>query len=101
MPENSTYSRYKKNADGTYVLNYSVGNHCWRMWSGSVITWNGTVVPCCFDKDAKYSFGNLNNISFSEIWKNDAYQNVRKNIIKNRTDIEICKNCTEGAKVWV
>jgi radical SAM protein with 4Fe4S-binding SPASM domain len=101
MPENSRYSRYQKKSDGTYRLKYSVGNHCWRMWSGSVITWNGTVVPCCFDKDANHPLGNLYNSSFKEIWKSPNYKLFRKSVFKARTGIEICKNCSEGAKVWV
>ena len=28
------------------------GNHCWKLWHANVITWDGLVVPCCFDKDA-------------------------------------------------
>jgi MoaA/NifB/PqqE/SkfB family radical SAM enzyme len=45
MPENEKYSRYVRTSDGTFKLKYKTGNHCWRMWSGSVITWDGKVVP--------------------------------------------------------
>lgn len=101
MPENESYSRYKQKKDGTYELKYKTGNHCWRMWSGSVITWDGLVVPCCFDKDAKHQMGNLLQIPFEEIWNNDAYQAFRRQLVKARNEIEICKNCSEGAKVWI
>jgi radical SAM protein with 4Fe4S-binding SPASM domain len=101
MPENASYSRYKQKKDGTYALKHKTGNHCWRMWSGSVITWDGIVVPCCFDKDAKHQLGNLDRSTFDEIWKNEAYQTFRKQLIKSRNEIEICKNCSEGAKVWI
>jgi len=101
MPENSDYSRYQRQSDGTYVLKYKVGNHCWRMWSGSVITWDGKVVPCCFDKDASHILGNIQIDSFNSIWKNDRYQKFRFEVVKNRSQIEICQNCSEGSKVWV
>jgi len=94
------YSRYKLNSDGTYSLKHKLNNHCWRMWSGAVITWDGAVVPCCFDKDAKHQMGNLLNKKFKTIWNNKKYQNFRLQVIKNRASIDICKNCTEGAKVF-
>ena len=69
MPENENYSRYRKQADGTYKMKHKLGNHCWRMWSSSVITWDGKVVPCCFDKDAKHILGTMDSSDFSSIWK--------------------------------
>jgi radical SAM protein with 4Fe4S-binding SPASM domain len=61
-----------------------------------VITWDGIVSPCCFDKDAKYKFGNIFVEKFKDIWTNNKYTNFRKAIIKNRKGIDICTNCTEG-----
>jgi len=100
MPVNEQYSRYKKNRKGTYELKNPGGNHCWRMWSGSVITWDGKVVPCCFDKDATHAMGALTNQSFGKIWKSKNYKDFRGSILKNRQGIDICQNCTEGTKVW-
>ena len=101
MPENEKYSRYKVQADGTYKLKYKTGNHCWRMWSSSVFTWDGKVVPCCFDKDAKHVLGSLENRSFNEIWNDKQYIAFRQAVLTGRNQIDICKNCSEGAKVWV
>lgn len=101
MPENEKYARYKKQSDGTYKLKYKTGNHCWRMWSSSVFTWDGKVVPCCFDKDAQHVLGGLNEKSFMEIWRSDNYNAFRQAILTARNEIDICKNCSEGAKVWV
>lgn len=100
MPENEAYARYKKMPDGTYRLKYKTGNHCWRMWSSSVFTWDGKVVPCCFDKDAKHVLGSLENSDFREIWRHPQYQSFRQAILSGRNEIEICQNCSEGAKVW-
>jgi len=100
IPNNEKYSRYKKTNKGTYVLKNKMSNHCWRMWSSAVITWDGNVVPCCFDKDATHQMGNLSFVTFKEIWKNNGYQNFRKQVLTNRKEIDICKNCSEGSKVW-
>jgi len=100
IPENIKYSRYKKNNDGTYSIKNKLLNQCWRMWSSCVVTWDGIVVPCCFDKDAKHQLGDLKNQNFNELWKSFKYQNFRKSILKSRKEIDICKNCSEGTKVW-
>lgn len=100
MPENEQYARYKKNPDGTYSLKYKTGDHCWRMWSGSVLTWDGKVVPCCFDKDAQHVLGSIDKTDFTTVWKSEAYSNFRKSVLTGRNQIDICKNCSEGAKVW-
>jgi radical SAM protein with 4Fe4S-binding SPASM domain len=70
------------------------------MWSSGVITWDGLVVPCCFDKDATHQMGNLAENSFHDVWKGPAYNGFRQAILKSRSEIDICKNCTEGTKVW-
>lgn len=100
MPENEKYSRYRKQRDGTYKLKGEPGNHCWRMWSGSVSTWDGSIVPCCFDKDAKHVLGSVQSSHFTEIWKSSSYKNFRSAVVINRQDVDICNNCSEGTKVW-
>ena len=101
MPENEKYSRYKLKKDGTYKLKYKTGDHCWRMWSSSVFTWDGKVVPCCFDKDAKHILGTLEATTFKSIWRSKQYSSFRQAVLTNRNSIDICQNCSEGAKVWV
>ncbi len=100
MPDDSRFSRYKRiKADPEdhprYEIRNRLPNHCFRMWSSCVVTWDGTVVPCCFDKDATYLMGNLKEQAFGKIWKNEAYRNFRKKILSSRKSIDICMNCTE------
>ncbi len=100
IPDNIKYSRYKKNSDGTYAIKNKLLNQCWRMWSSCVITWDGLVVPCCFDKDAKHQLGDLKQQQFKDVWMSQSYQIFRKSILKSRQEIDICKNCSEGTAVW-
>ena len=95
MPANTTYVRYIKNADGTYSLKKKIKNSCLRMWQSLVITWDGKVIPCCFDKDAHHQLGDLNTSPAKEIWKGNEYKSLRKQILRNRKSIAICNNCTE------
>jgi len=100
MPTLQKYSRYRKSQNGTYEIKNSLLNSCWRMWHSCVITWDGKVVPCCFDKDASHQLGDLKERSFVDEWRGDAYQNFRNALIKSRKQIDICQNCTEGTRVW-
>ena len=100
IPTIEKYSRYKRLSNGKFVVKSALDNHCWRMWSGAVVTWDGKVVPCCFDKDATHEMGNLSKEDFKSIWKGKAYAMFRKQLLKGRKEIDICKNCSEGTKVW-
>jgi radical SAM protein with 4Fe4S-binding SPASM domain len=100
IPENKKFSRYKKNADGTYSPKNKLANHCAKLWQANVITWDGLVVPCCFDKDATHQLGNLETQSFKEVWNNPNYKQFRKELVSGRKNIDICANCSEGVSVW-
>jgi radical SAM protein with 4Fe4S-binding SPASM domain len=100
IPTQEKYSRYKRKKDGTMQVKSGLKNRCWRLWSGNVITWDGLVVPCCFDKDAMHQLGNMKMQSFKDIWQNDNYKQFRKELMTSRKNIDICSNCSEGLKVW-
>ncbi|NNC85368.1 MAG: radical SAM protein, partial [Bacteroidia bacterium] len=100
IPENEKYSRYKKEKDGTYSYKNKMSNQCWRMWQGSVVTFDGKLVPCCFDKDAENQLGDLQTDNLEQVWNSEEYKNFRTKLLDSRDNIEICKNCSEGTKVW-
>ena len=100
IPVNEKYSRYKKDKEGNYVAKNKLQNHCWKLHHANVITWDGVVVPCCFDKDATHQLGNLKMQSFKEVWHNDNYKQFRKELMSSRKNIDICANCSEGVSVW-
>ena len=99
IPENKKYSRYKFKGEEAIIKN-KLENSCWRLWSSCVMTWDGKIVPCCFDKDAKKQMGDVSKINLNEIWDGKEYFNFRKSILKSRKEIDICANCSEGTKVW-
>lgn len=100
IPTLDEFSRYKKQRDGSYKIKNSLLNRCWKMWHSCVITWDGRVVPCCFDKDASHALGELKNEPFRQIWFHERYRQFRASVLHSRSEIDICKNCTEGTKVW-
>ena len=99
IPTIDKYSRYKKTTEGNKFKG-TLANHCWRLWHDPVITWDGLVAPCCFDKDAQHQLGDLKKTSFKEIWNNREYTKFRTQLMGGRKNIDICANCSEGTKVW-
>jgi radical SAM protein with 4Fe4S-binding SPASM domain len=95
IPSDLGYSRYVPVGNGEWKIKKKIENKCWRMWQGAVVTWDGKVVPCCFDKDAAHVMGELKSNTLESIWKSIPYFNFRKQLLADRTQIEICKNCTE------
>jgi radical SAM protein with 4Fe4S-binding SPASM domain len=95
MPADRKFRRYKK-SDGTFVIKSSLPDRCMRLFFNPVVTWDGKVIPCCFDKDAEFVMGDLNNESFMSVWNGERYTEFRKKILTGRNKIDICRNCTSG-----
>jgi len=98
IPLAEKYSRYRQMPGGQWQIKNKLPNRCHRLWHAPVITWDAKVVPCCFDKDAVYIMGNLQEKSFREIWKSPEYRAFRKKVFSERKEINICTNCTEGLR---
>jgi radical SAM protein with 4Fe4S-binding SPASM domain len=96
IPKNKKYKRYRSKNKDEWQIRKPLPNKCKRMWQSSVITWDGQVVPCCFDKNANFQMGNLIENTFFEIKNNEKYTQFRKQVFTDRSQINICKNCTEG-----
>jgi len=99
LPENQNLWRYRI-IDGE-LRTKRRWEGCLRTWFSTVILCDGSVVPCCFDKDGEYVMGSLLTQSFAEIWHGDPYRKFRKQTMRRRA-FPICHNCTEGlSKLYV
>ncbi|MFC1492525.1 radical SAM/SPASM domain-containing protein [candidate division KSB1 bacterium] len=97
LPSNPDYSRYtEKNCE--LVLKNSIPDHCKRIWTTAVFTWDGILASCCFDKDAGHSFGIWNGAPFDVLWRGEKAMRFRQQVLENRKTVAICRNCTEGLK---
>ena len=105
MPTNERYSRYRKTKEGIYVhkkssplhstlytIHRASGASCLRLWSGCVITTNGEVLPCCYDKEHRHSLGNITTQTLAEIFHSQKAHSLRRQILRGHLP-EMCKNC--------
>ena len=97
LPSDHRLSRYEKKS-GEYSIKNPLPNRCARLWFNPVITWDGNVIPCCFDKNAGHIMGDLNEDTFRDIWNGPKYRIFRKSILSGRYMTEICRNCTSGLR---
>jgi radical SAM protein with 4Fe4S-binding SPASM domain len=98
MPSDPVRSRYQK-SDGKWESMSSHARGCLRMWTSAVVTADGEVVPCCFDKFAAHSMGNLNDQTFSRIWFGEKYRAFRDSVIRSRASTDICPGCPQGRRI--
>lgn len=94
IPENSRYARYRLTECGKFELKFSQPNRCSRLLGGAVINTRGEVLPCCYDKKSEYSFGNIRMATFHACWHSDKANSFRKQLLLNRSQFDICRNCT-------
>ncbi|MEZ4999882.1 MAG: radical SAM/SPASM domain-containing protein [Bacteroidales bacterium] len=95
LPSGKKFRRYDT-VDNRLKRKGRFSNGCFRLWTNPVITWDGSVVPCCFDKNAEYIMGNLGEEPFIDIWRGRRYRDFRRAVLENRAGIDICLNCTTG-----
>jgi len=100
LPANAEFTRYSEK-EGRMALKAATKNRCSRFYRNPVLTWDGTMVPCCFDKDATHNFGNVHESGMKAIWKGNLRQAFAQKLKKGRSGIDICNNCTEGVRVWI
>ncbi|MBP7562716.1 MAG: SPASM domain-containing protein [Candidatus Cloacimonetes bacterium] len=100
LPENPKYRRYKIKGDN-FELKYGIKNRCRRIWTQPVVNWDGEMAVCCFDKDNDFKIGNIQNHSFKHLWKSKPFNAMRKKILTDRKQIEMCRNCGEGVSLKI
>jgi radical SAM protein with 4Fe4S-binding SPASM domain len=96
LPDEEKYRRYDYSGD-SYKVKNAEKTSCPRPWFSALINWDGSVVPCCFDKNGQYAMGNVNDSSgFDMIWRGAPFKKFRDRLVKDRQSIDLCSNCNMG-----
>ena len=90
MPSDPRYSRYIQGTDGKYHRR-RLRKGCFRVWSGCVITTDGTVLPCCYDKAQQHAYGNIMTTPLRELFTSPRAQAFRQDAFHETP--QICQEC--------
>ena len=70
-----------------------VRTSCIAPWNQVYIRWNGLITPCCTTLiDKTYSYGNIFEEKFKDMWNNHKAQTFRKMAVNEQP--EQCKGCS-------
>jgi radical SAM protein with 4Fe4S-binding SPASM domain len=61
-----------------------------------VVDYKGDVILCCNDYHGEVVFGNVLNESIYDIWNKGAFKLIRKNLRRQKYQLEICKKCVSS-----
>lgn len=64
---------------------------CWVLFNQMFILWDGSVVPCCMDYNAKQILGDVKVENLNDIWERAKW--MRDKHKKLDFNIPVCKNC--------
>lgn len=67
---------------------------CYALKNQIGILADGTVVPCCFDKEGQVSVGNLSTHSFREVLDSERAVKLRKAFDSYQLTEDLCQKCT-------
>ena len=96
LPVNDKYRRYDFDGE-SYEVKNNTKKSCPRPWLSTLINWDGSMVPCCFDKNGQYSMGNINeSSSLEDLWTGSKFKEFRHRLSTDRKSIDICRNCNQG-----
>ena len=96
LPSDKRYWYYDEEAFDRGVLKpkHLPDNECTWIWNSTTVTWEGDVVPCCRDPLVKNKLGNVFETPLKEIWNSEKALNFRREIVKNQSNVDICKLCS-------
>ena len=69
---------------------------CDHPWYRLVVNWDGQVVPCCYDREGVYEFGNAAE-GMAAVWNGERLQAFRR-AVKSPEHPTICQRCS--ARLW-
>ena len=69
---------------------------CSRVWFSTVINWDGTINPCCYDANGHFTFGRVNadtNTTFKDVWNGESFVSFREKSKRDKNSIDMCRGC--------
>ncbi|MDI6792541.1 MAG: radical SAM protein [bacterium] len=96
LPTDRQYWYYDEEelAKGNLIPKIRPNNYCEWLYFTITIQVNGDVVPCCRDPKGKMVLGNVFQENIYNIWNNEKYRKMRKDVTTRQKDIKLCELCS-------
>ncbi|MFQ5676627.1 MAG: radical SAM/SPASM domain-containing protein, partial [bacterium] len=101
LPAESKFRRYHFNGNSIRPKRLAAGP-CPRPWTSTLMNCDGSLVPCCFDKNGQHPMGQVKQTShFEKAWHSDEYSDFRTKMLRERRSLDICSNCSQGLRLYL
>jgi radical SAM protein with 4Fe4S-binding SPASM domain len=90
LPSDAALTRYDV---GARTLKAPVRT-CTAPWTMAVVSWDGSVAPCCSVYDKKLDFGDAHADGFAAVWRNPTYRKSRRTIAGRDPEEDLKFVCT-------
>ena len=71
-------------------------NFCWYPWFTLIIRADSTVIPCCYEIEELNDVTILDSQSIKEVWNNQDFKKLRRDLLNGRKNIPGCNKCLNG-----
>jgi len=101
LPAAESFRRYHLTHE-TFDVKSGGQGACPRPWLTTLVNWDGSVVPCCFDKNGRHLTGDMRAAkNFAAVWESKKYADFRQTLLADRPAIEMCRNCNQGIGLFI
>jgi len=97
-PRSERYRWYRYHADFSADRRPRKYN-CRFPWTKPTLFADGEVLACEFDLTCSFSFGNIQDQSFDEIWFGSQARRFRRRFSKDRDAVRFCRDCVYDYKL--
>ncbi len=73
--------------------NFGTSGTCWGTRSQIGIHSDGTIVPCCLDKEAQIPLGNIYRTDLESLLASDKFQKIRSGFERGERTEKLCQHC--------
>lgn len=93
LPANSKYSRYRDRNAKNIKEQYK-RKECHWPWEYLVVNADGTIIPCCYDFNARYQLGSFTQNN--DWWETRERIDFRNKLETDANCIDMCQHCPTG-----